>query len=152
MVGFPNNHWFSYEKWSALGVWNGGKTHHFKETPQPEFMGFWGDSLAFGHHLRWLLGGKGRDKLPISICGAKKSVGGCLGDLFLVMGGLSWPIRVPWIFRRCVKWAPLKFNIAPKNKQSEKGNSSSNHHFSGSMLNFGGVYWLINRDPYNGFL
>ena len=36
----------------------------------------------------------------------------------------------------------LKFNIAPKNRQS----SSSKHHFSGSMLNFGGV------DPENSGL
>ena len=27
---------------------------------------------------------------------------------------------------------PLKFNIAPKNRQSQKGNSSSKHHFSGA--------------------
>ena len=32
---------------------------------------------------------------------------------------------------------PLKFNIASKN--IPKGNSSSNHYFSGAMLNFGGV-------------
>ena len=31
MVGFPLNHGFSYEKWSWLGVWNGGTT--IKETP-----------------------------------------------------------------------------------------------------------------------
>ena len=45
---------------------------------------------------------------------------------------------------------PQKFNIAPKKRQSPKGNSSSNHHFSGAMLNFGGVldtflkyYWFF---------
>ena len=34
----------------------------------------------------------------------------------------------------------LKFNIAPENKPSQKESNSSNHHFSGAMLNFGGVY------------
>ena len=32
MQGFPNNHGFSYQKWSALGVWNGGVSP-FQETP-----------------------------------------------------------------------------------------------------------------------
>jgi len=34
---------------------------------------------------------------------------------------------------------PLKFNVAPENRAIPKGNSSSNHHFSGSMLNFRGA-------------
>ena len=40
---------------------------------------------------------------------------------------------------RYPKITPLKMNIAPEKGPSQKENSSSNHHFSGAMLIFGGV-------------
>ena len=39
MLGFPNNHWFSYSKWFALGVWN-GETQHLRKHPRTsQFFG-----------------------------------------------------------------------------------------------------------------
>ena len=35
---------------------------------------------------------------------------------------------------------PPKFNIAPESDLPNRKGSSSNHHFSGAMLNFRGVY------------
>ena len=42
-----------------------------------------------------------------------------------------------------INWnTPWKFNIDPELKQAiPKGNSSSNHDFSGARLNFGGVFF-----------
>ena len=40
---------------------------------------------------------------------------------------------------------PQKFNIAPKIRQSPKETSTSNHQFSGAMLNFGGCTTVTNQ-------
>jgi len=43
MVGFPNNHWFSYEKgsfWGVLGVPPFTETPIWQEWPMAELLGF----------------------------------------------------------------------------------------------------------------
>ena len=40
------------------------------------------------------------------------------------------------------KLTPQKFNMEPEKKSLEKEIPFGNHHFSGSMLNFGGVKFL----------
>ena len=68
-----------------------------------------------------------------------KSCGGGLlqQKLFHFTGWSGWNEWTPgWLVLNSPH-TPLKFNIAPKNRQFPKGNSSSNPHFSGAMFNFG---------------
>ena len=71
----------------------------------------------------------------------------------------SWPWRCfapPQRNHSILLGTPLKFNSSPlKIGRAPKGNSSSNHHFSGAMLNFGGVtpisihfpFLFVKEDP-----
>ena len=75
----------------------------------------------------------------LKICQPKKKF--ILPTIYLKKGVSGYPGHVcsDWIF------TPRKFNIDPENTFL-KGDSSSNHHFSGAMLNFGGVGFSLKFD------